>query len=580
MAGVCSILSYQNRISKTVNGITTHYAYDGSNVIAEYNDSGTMLRRYIYGPGIDEPMAMIDETSGEWYFYHTDALGSVVAVYNAYATTPAIVEEYVYDVYGSVTILDASGSVITSSAINNPYMYTGRRYDEESGLYYFRARYYDASIGCFLSVDPLGYVDGMNLYTYVSNNPLAYIDPFGLQKQGLLDKIQSALGYAGMAPVIGIFADAANTGISIGRGDWKGAGFNALAMIPGVGQGASGARIALASSDILLTGAKYGDEVAGVVGRVASKVKSMRKLPKGGCFVAGTLVLTSNGLLPIESISVGDRVPTADNQSGITVEPEVEKSYCLYHISMSDPGGSGDVIEMECLRTPEWAEEVGAVTGANIAFSLPEMGLYGLATIVDVQDCPPITSGPGRLALSTITRCNACLYELWLDSAEVPIILTCMHRLYSETKKDWILAEQLIPGEMLRTINGPTEIASIESISGLHRVYNLEVDTDHCYYVSEQGILSHNARPCRLRPHPDAKDAHTTFRRDKAGNITTYETWKPNPKHPGGFDSSKRVDISGGPHTNKISGQDIPTPHVHGKNIPGGVRPAIRKEIP
>ena len=65
------------------------------------------------------------------------------------------------------------------SSVGNPYLYTGREYDDETGLYYYRARYYHPQLGRFLQADPIGYNDEMNLYLYVSNNPIGSIDPFG-----------------------------------------------------------------------------------------------------------------------------------------------------------------------------------------------------------------------------------------------------------------------------------------------------------------------------------------------------------------------------------------------------------------
>ncbi|MDJ0731221.1 MAG: RHS repeat-associated core domain-containing protein [Crocosphaera sp.] len=67
-----------------------------------------------------------------------------------------------------------------NSLIDNPYLFTGRRFDQETGLYYYRARYYDADQGRFISRDPLGYLDGMNLYEYVGSNPINSVDPLGL----------------------------------------------------------------------------------------------------------------------------------------------------------------------------------------------------------------------------------------------------------------------------------------------------------------------------------------------------------------------------------------------------------------
>jgi len=74
---------------------------------------------------------------------------------------------------------NSSQNIILQSNVNNTITFTGRRYDSESGLYYYRNRMYSPNLGRFISKDPKGYVDGMNLYAYVKNNPLKYLDAFG-----------------------------------------------------------------------------------------------------------------------------------------------------------------------------------------------------------------------------------------------------------------------------------------------------------------------------------------------------------------------------------------------------------------
>ena len=160
---------FNRRVSKTVDGITTYFIYDEDEVIAEYDGTGTLTAEYIPGPTIDEILAM--ERDGNIYYYHYDGLGSVTEITDS---SGAIIENYEYDSFGYPSV--------TGSLIQNPYMFTGRRWDEESGIYYYRARMYDPSIGRFLQRDPIGYYDHLNLYQYTGNNPIKWIDPFGLSR--------------------------------------------------------------------------------------------------------------------------------------------------------------------------------------------------------------------------------------------------------------------------------------------------------------------------------------------------------------------------------------------------------------
>ncbi|MEX1027918.1 MAG: RHS repeat-associated core domain-containing protein, partial [Candidatus Paceibacterota bacterium] len=94
----------------------------------------------------------------------------------------SIVERYAYTAYGQPTFLDASGTVLTASAEDNRYTYTGREWDEPLRLYHYRARMYDAAEGRFLGRDPIGFGGGtVNLYEYVGSQPQKWVDPTGLQ---------------------------------------------------------------------------------------------------------------------------------------------------------------------------------------------------------------------------------------------------------------------------------------------------------------------------------------------------------------------------------------------------------------
>jgi len=99
-----------------------------------------------------------------------DSLGTVIALSDENGD---IVERYSYDVCGEPNRV---------SSVGNPYLFTGRRYGSGTGLYYYRARYYNPHIGRFMQPDPIAYKAGLN-YTYVDNDPINSKDPFGLKRK-------------------------------------------------------------------------------------------------------------------------------------------------------------------------------------------------------------------------------------------------------------------------------------------------------------------------------------------------------------------------------------------------------------
>jgi len=156
------------RIEKVGNGMTRRYVYDAEDILLEYDGANALLARYTHGPGIDEPLTMT--RGGVNYFYHQDGLGTVTELTDS---TGAVAQSYAYDAYG--TIIQQTGTV------ENPYTYTGREFDAETGLSYYRARHYDPRTGRFLQKDPVSFLGGdTNLYRYVRSNPVNFKDVWGL----------------------------------------------------------------------------------------------------------------------------------------------------------------------------------------------------------------------------------------------------------------------------------------------------------------------------------------------------------------------------------------------------------------
>jgi RHS repeat-associated protein len=164
---------------------TTNFYLDGWQEIEERTGDDAFTQQYAYGLWIDEHLTLDVDTDNDGkadrkLFYHEDAKKSLAAVTD---DRGGIVERYIYDAYGSVIIIDASGAQRSQSAVNNRYLFNGRRFDPESRLYYYRNRYLDPETGAFVHRDPLGmWTDEMNVgnaYTYVGNNPINHVDPLG-----------------------------------------------------------------------------------------------------------------------------------------------------------------------------------------------------------------------------------------------------------------------------------------------------------------------------------------------------------------------------------------------------------------
>jgi RHS repeat-associated protein len=168
------------RVTKTVGGTVEQYVYSGaSKIVEEYVKGQDVPARINYfSPNTDHMFAT--RTGGQIYYYLADSRGSVALLTSGAGD---VVERYRYDEYGQTTIMDASFLTRNTSAYGNEIMFTGQRLDAETGLYFMTARYYSPILGRFISRDPSGFVDTLNLYEYARSNPINFVDPLGLEAQ-------------------------------------------------------------------------------------------------------------------------------------------------------------------------------------------------------------------------------------------------------------------------------------------------------------------------------------------------------------------------------------------------------------
>jgi RHS repeat-associated protein len=157
----------------------THFVYDRENVLLDFVDTDGVAgvavpgfdKLYFYGTGADQVLAQ-ENAGGNVVLHPTDRLGTVR---DLVGNSGAVLNHFTCDSFGNVISE-------TNQPVETRYLFTGREFDGETGLYYYRARYYDGGVGRFLSEDSIGFAGGdMNLYRYVGNTPTIATAPTGLQ---------------------------------------------------------------------------------------------------------------------------------------------------------------------------------------------------------------------------------------------------------------------------------------------------------------------------------------------------------------------------------------------------------------
>ena len=301
---------FHRRIAKKVGDTVTVFTYADEGLDAEDRYSAadsSAIKQQIYGYYPDSEWTtnpVFTRTDGNTYFYVNDQIGTSQMVFDA---SGKAVWEGEHNAFGQALDLKFNG-------VENPLRFAGQYFDSETGLHYNWHRYYAPELGRYISMDPLGVYDGLNMYLYAQGNPLSYYDPYGLFSAADLPSLPQWLvdGSAAVGDTItmgGTRALRDKLGID-GGVDYCSTAYGVGSMIGG----------------LLSFGIPAGALIKAAKFAKAAKAKKASK-KRCHCFVAGTLVATEAGAVPIEDVEVGDYVWARDVETGENELKEVLNTF-------------------------------------------------------------------------------------------------------------------------------------------------------------------------------------------------------------------------------------------------------------
>ena len=517
------------RVSKKINGVTKEkYVYDGEDIALVVDAAGTLVERYLDGDGTDNVLSRVSAGTTVWSL--GDRQGSVVDLVDGNGT---VLNHFVYDSFGNRT---------AATGADFRFGYTGRELDSETGLYYYRARYYDPGLGRFISEDPIGFSAGdTNLYRYVNNSPTNFTDPTG--------EFANVAAGAGFGALFGGLYALAND-IESGQFGWntfgnvlqgaaKGAAIGAV-VASGVGLLAAGATAAFGTSvagaivntAFVAAGTAYGAynaggnfgqgkyltgalDLFGVVAGAKNVFSGVtRNIPQ--MYWAEVLARRANfaAMYPPNPNPPGSQRPIYQvgdpqlNSSGTLVP--TGSSALANRTSMGSAmvpyrgGANGGTIIVA-------ADTAGAVVrGTNCFVAGTEIQtLDGTKNIEDIHVGDWVLSDdpntPGDIeykqVLQTFAHDTTQFVDVYIDGEK---ITTTEEHPFWVPDVGWVLAKDLHAGSHLQTkTESWLDIDKVELHGGLATVYNFKVEGFHTYFVSDLGLLVHNNN-CEPSPtgHP------------------------------------------------------------------------------
>ena len=324
------------RTRKTVGSTVTEYFTNGSTILAEKTGSNVLW--YIY----DSDGEILGFTyNGTPYYYIKNIQGDVYKVVNA---SGSVVASYTYDAWGKV--LSSTGSMAQINSIR----YRSYYYDAETGFYYLQSRYYDPETGRFVSSDDTGYLgmeetlSSYNLFAYCGNNPVIGYDPEGaFSWSTFVSGLSIAfVGITAIATVLtaGCAAPALAGALAVTSGVMC-VGFGAAEM----SEAYSGHNVIrddlMGGNDLVYNTVRNSAEAVASVATLTVSAASASSSYTSQCFVQGTLVLTADEAIPIETVLAGMQVWAMNPETGEKALKKVVRTFVnesdeLIHVHTGD----------------------------------------------------------------------------------------------------------------------------------------------------------------------------------------------------------------------------------------------------
>lgn len=377
-----------------------------------------------------------------------------------------------------------------------------------------------------MQTDPIGYINGPNLYQYVSSRPLLFIDPRGLEQvcnldvwlffgrrcvdrelyeaalderakdvhdrtQGTIDGTTN-VGTGGLVDIV-------DEVIGVRPGDILGPTFDEEVRESAKNTSeiiSAAALAAIAAASLLKNGASVTDDV------VACVISYY-------CLSGETIVQTTEGPQRVAAVSVGERVTLdaeeydAADWGDEDAEAELAEDAARYDLddwrvvtlAIGSPE-SAEYVEIQTIERASDAAEMQRSFEGGVLIATPTGEVLGRARVASVEPCPLPDGGDGFLVTASVSRVVDEVLAITLSCALEPLIATADHRFYSEDRSGWVAAGDLRPGERLRSRWGPCFVTCIEVRREPTRVCDITVAGVHAFYAGEGGVLTHNGKKC------------------------------------------------------------------------------------